>query len=669
MDIFDAVANKILTGARQSQAAIALAKELRKSLTDFGGAENTAENRHKVARSGVDIIRRFATNILPVVGEPPSEVQDVIIDNKEKKEDEGDSTSQSDATDADVDKRETEREEDDSVEQVARRASDEATQKILYLTELIGQGYSFEEAQDMVNQKFEVISKLIEVGLSRKDASNWADLRFSLVNKLIKEKVPAKEALIRAEQEFSLARAKRLATNKEAVVEFKPGQKVIVDTRPVAGKRIGNVTFTSCRLQGRIKSFDVKTKAAVVSTLLGDMEFPAVVRSGDKDIALVRLAPIKPLRSLRILGEDDKKNEDTSGGTEDKSDEKSKDTAEEAAGKDKNKSEARSYKPALQIRRRPIAQDKPEVSQNGDDLLGGTNKDKMPDASQEGALGGGNKEPNPDISQEGDTSKSPGAEPSHEDKPADQQVSVGNEDTLRNPVIGKTRADRIRALRNIVARRNPKRAGGEIVVSYGDDQISVMFEKDYGGPGKDYRVYDRKYNEYTYFPSEAEAVAFASALAQEDGLTKDARRKVELRVAARANAQLSRDARLQRLQTKTASVITENAALKNKTRQLEAEKLADLSIKKGLLDPKKRQDEIRYLSASNESDWKAAKRLIESAPDYKQPADQTLQSRRVLQARRQLGEGHGLLPKLPSIAPNRAGGFLDSGTMFDEKHN
>ena len=106
--------------------------------------------------------------------------------------------------------------------------------------------------------------------------------------------------------------------------------------------------------------------------------------------------------------------------------------------------------------------------------------------------------------------------------------------------------------------------------------------------------------------------------------------------------------------------------LQKKNRRLESEKLADLMIRKALILPESREEEIGVMVALSEDGWRQAKRIIEGAPDREPTRLAPRQgSRRVLRAKKEIQEGHGV--RLGSDKPmQQTTGYLDNGTMFDD---
>ena len=128
-----------------------------------------------------------------------------------------------------------------------------------------------------------------------------------------------------------------------------------------------------------------------------------------------------------------------------------------------------------------------------------------------------------------------------------------------------------------------------------------------------------------------------------------------------------RDARIAGLQDRVASANKHIADLAKKARILEAEKLVDMMIQKGLLVQARRDEEMAFLVKADRALWESSKRIVENAPPARAAArDQAdpTRSRRLAVAQRSIEQGYGPMARQASVQASSASS-LDSGNFFD----
>ncbi len=601
-DIYDIIAAKILHN-NQPKDIDKLAADLRLGLPDYKDLDDTPVNRHKVASKGLTIIRK-AIEEMPVVGEPPANVEDALMDFEEDQRDNA-GEAMDIVTDEEVDDRKEDVAEESDEEQepapINKGVSSvkwaaEATEILLVITDLMGQGHTYEEAKEL------------------------------------------------AEKQVIGARTKGSAINQED--GMKKGQKVFYDTSKVVGNKIAGRLIAVKQIVKAVIAQINPDGSVILTTESGwRLTTPVTATIADKKYILVRAQndddKANPFADDK--DKDKKEGADETTDADDKDKDKDKEGLNDADDKDKDmdkegaeadddettdddetKKEGADETTDEDDKEKTSADDDKEDDEDDEKKEGKKTSADIPEASQEGTLGAGNTDDKPevgmeggvnvsdhrekgrpDISQEGDVSGEGSTEGSHLEPAADKEVATGTDNVLDNPVI-KGKKDRIARLKKLRTMKNRQATDQKQTIN--DKQTSTDNQR----------------------------------------------------------TRLSRNAQLKGLQTKVSQTERNNAVLQKKNRRLESETLADLMIRKGLALPENRDEEIGVMVALSDEGWRQAKRIVEGAPE-REPIRISPQqsSRRLLRAQKQIQDGHGVRPG--SNKPmQQSGGYLDSGTMFND---
>lgn len=328
---------------------------------------------------------------------------------------------------------------------------------------------------------------------------------------------------------------------------------------------------------------------------------------------------------------------------------------------------------------------KPGNAQEGP--TGGSARDGSPQVADEvGDLTSTDKSKGrPPIAQEGDTPGQSRTEPGHIDSPANREVGVGNTTTLDNPVMG--RVDRLRRLNQLM---NPQRQAAQQAAPVGFRRAQIKLSDQTPVVGDPVATVAPVQGvdpagQAVTIPPQTEGEVVSVAPGTMTAIFRNGMKNIRIPMRSWAGLRLSvlipnskktagrapdvsRDARINGLQKRIASTTHQNESLTRQNRQLTAEKLVDTMISKGLLDPSKRGEELTTLVRMSDVDYRAAARLVASAPTYTRA--ETMKgdphrSRRLAGAQRTVAGGYGMTTRPPSVRIASATPSLDAGNLFE----
>ncbi len=515
-DIFDIVAAKILN-RNQPKDVNRLATDLRSGLPDFKGLDDTPENRQKVAHKGSTIIRK-AIEEMPVVGEPPPNIEDALIDFEEEQRDNAEKATEI-VTDEEVDEHQEEVEEDSEVEQEqvsinkevpAVKRADEATEILLLITDLMGQGHTYEEAKELAEQqvigartkgsatKLEDVMKKGQKVIY--DTSGVVGCKINGRKITVKQRVMAKVMQINQGGELVLLTESgwRLTTPPKVRVAGKvitlvramdEDKDKDMDKESVEGDEQVSTTDIPTKTDTGKDNEDVVNKEGAEDDKDDDMEKESVEGETVPNIDVPTKTEGEDYENVSLQknaadddDDDDDKDKNEKEGADDNDDDDDKNEKEGADDKDDDKEDDD----------KTAADDEDDKDDDDDKKEGKKTSADIPEASQEGTLGGGNTDDKPevgmeggvnvsdhrekgrpDISQEGDVSGEASTKVPHLDQEADKEIATGTDNVLDNPVI-KGKKDRIARLKTLRAVRN-RQGKTKRGVNVGDE-IKVLQE-------------------------------------------------------------------------------------------------------------------------------------------------------------------------------------------------